>query len=335
LIDLKPLHSFALNYQASDVLTFDNVDALLEAAKSQGIFNQPHLILGGGTNTIFSCDYDGCIIKLESQGLTVKEDDEYFYLSVDAGYEWHQLVKCTLQNGMFGLENLALIPGSVGAAPIQNIGAYGVEFSDVCDYVEYLDKQSLKMVRLNRDELQLGYRDSIFKHQLHNRTVVSKVALKLKKHWQPITNYHGLAGLNDAKQIFDAVVALRQSKLPDYRKLPNAGSFFKNPVIDKAKADTLGTAHHKMPLYPAIENHFKTSAAWLIEQCGLKGIAMGDIEIYKRHALILTNANNGTGMQLCDLVVLIRNSVLKRFGIRLEPEVKIIGQSGELDMDTL
>lgn len=335
MIDLKPLHSFALNYQAADILIFDSVDGLREAAKTQGIFSQPHFILGSGTNTIFSSDYDGRIIKLNSEGLSTSEDDEYFYLSVDAGYQWHQLVKWTLQNGMFGLENLALIPGTVGAAPIQNIGAYGVELSDLCDYVEYLDKQSLETVRLKRDDLHLGYRDSIFKHQLLNKTVIGKVGLKLKKQWQPITTYSGLAGLTDAKQIFDAVVALRQSKLPDHLKLPNAGSFFKNPVVDKIKADALSVNHPQMPVYSATANQFKIPAAWLIEQCGLKGIAMGDIAIDKRHALILTNAKNGTGMQLLDLVDLIRNSVLRRFDIRLEPEVKIIGQAGELDMDTL
>lgn len=334
MIDLKPLHSFALNYQAADILTFDSIDALREVAKVQDIFNQPHLILGGGTNTIFSSDYDGCIIQLNSHDLSTSKDDDYYYLSVDAGYQWHELVKWTLQNGMFGLENLALIPGTVGAAPIQNIGAYGIEFSDLCDYVEYLDKQTLEIVRLNRDELQLGYRDSIFKHQLLNRTVICKVSLKLKKLWQPIATYSGLSGLNDAKQIFDAVVALRQSKLPDHLKLPNAGSFFKNPVIDKTKADTLVAAHPQMPLYPFTVNQFKTSAAWLIEQCGLKGTAIGDIAIYQHHALILTNINQGTGAQLLDLVDSIRNSVLKRFDICLEPEVKIIGQSGELDMDT-
>ena len=335
MIDLKPLHSFALNYQAADILTFDSVDTLEEAAKSQGIFNQPHLILGSGTNTIFSCDYDGCIIKLESQGLSTHQDDEFFYLTVEAGYEWHQLVQWTLQNHMFGLENLALIPGTIGAAPIQNIGAYGIEFSDVCDYVEYLDKQSFEVVRLNCDELQFGYRDSIFKQQLMNKTVICKVGIKLKKQWQPITSYSGLSGLNDANQIFDAVVALRQSKLPNHLSTPNAGSFFKNPVIDKLKAVTLGNGHPEMPLYPAPGNQYKIPAAWLIEQCGLKGAAIGDIGIYQHHALILTNAKSGTGVQLLDLVELIRNSVLKHFDIRLEPEVKIIGQSGELNMDTL
>lgn len=335
MIDLKPLHSFALNYQAANILSFDNIDALREAAKTQDIFKQAHLILGGGTNTIFSCDYNGTIIHLNSRSLLTSEDDEYYYLAVDAGYQWHELVKWTLQNKMFGLENLALIPGTVGAAPIQNIGAYGVEFSDVCDYVDYLDKQTLQIVRLNLKELELGYRDSIFKHQLLNKMVICKVGLKLKKLWKPTTTYNGLSGLNEAIQIFEAVVALRQSKLPDHLKLPNSGSFFKNPVIDEEKANTLSIAHPKMPLYPFTANQSKTSAAWLIEQCELKGTGIGDIAIYKHHALILTNINEGSGAQLLDLVAHIRNCVLARFDIRLEPEVKIIGQSGELDMDTL
>ncbi|NQZ11180.1 MAG: UDP-N-acetylmuramate dehydrogenase [Algicola sp.] len=335
MISLAPLHSFALNYQAADILTFDSVEDLREVAKHLDIFNKPHIILGSGTNTIFSSDYNGCVIKLESHGLSTHQDDEYFYLTVEAGYEWHQLVKWTLANGIFGLENLALIPGTVGAAPIQNIGAYGIEFSDICDYVEYLDKHSLEIVRLNCDELHLGYRDSIFKQQLMNKTVICKVGLKLKKQWQPITSYSGLSGLNNANQIFDAVVALRQSKLPNHIKMPNAGSFFKNPVIDKVKAKSLRLVHHELPLYAVTAKQFKIPAAWLIEQCGLKGRTIGDIAIYQHHALILTNTKSGTGAQLLDLVELIRNSVLKHFDIRLEPEVKIIGQSGELDMDTL
>ncbi len=331
LTDLAPLHSFSLPYQALNLQLFESSAALIDAARTQGLFEQPHFILGSGTNTVFSCDYNGTIIRLVNDGLSVHEDSEYTYLSVDGGYEWHRLVCWTLDNAIYGLENLALIPGTVGAAPIQNIGAYGVQFEDVCDFVEYLDKRTLQIVRLNKSELAFAYRDSLFKRELCDQCVITTVGLKLKKRWQPVLSYGGLEALGTAcqpRQLFDQVIAIRQSKLPDPAQIPNAGSFFKNPVIDNVLAKRLTDIFPAMPSYKVNDGQCKIPAAWLIEQCDLKGQAVGGISIYHQHALIITNQNNGTGAQLIELIEFVRLRVFQRFEIMLEPEVQVIGQSG-------
>lgn len=331
--DLAPLHSFSLPYQANHYQSFHCCEALLLAARQQGIFEQRHLILGSGTNTLFSCDYDGMVIRLTSDAVAVSEDAHYYHLIVDAGHEWHRLVAWTLSQGIHGLENLALIPGTVGAAPVQNIGAYGVEFADVCEFVEYLDKSSLKTQRLCRHELDFGYRHSVFKEALRDRCVITRVGLRLKKAWQPVLAYGGLDSLGEHCQpgeLFDQVIHIRQSKLPDPVSLPNAGSFFKNPLISREQADKLAAQHPQLPLFVVSHQQRKIPAAWLIEQCGLKGHVIGGIGIFNRHALIVTNRDNGTGSELLSLIARVRSMVEQRFGIRLELEVKVMGRYQEL-----
>jgi len=314
--------------KAKQLLEFASSAELLDAAKQRQLFGQSHFILGGGSNCIFCQDFNGTIIRLTSNQLNVVSDEQFHYLQVDAGFNWHQLVKYTVEQGIYGLENLALIPGSVGAAPIQNIGAYGLELSDVLDYVEFIDKQSLTVQRLKVDELQLGYRDSIFKHQLANKVVITQVGFKLKKQWQANTGYAGLQGLTDAKAIFEQVVAMRQSKLPDPATIPNAGSFFKNPYISQAHFTQLKQAFADIPGFASDGDSIKVPAAWLIERCGLKGHEIGGVRVYPHHALVLTNFSNGTGQQLLNLVEHIRNVVKQTFKIELQIEVRLIGANG-------
>jgi UDP-N-acetylmuramate dehydrogenase len=335
LIDLAPLHSFALPYQASALHSFTSIGALQQAATEQGLFNQSHLVLGGGTNTIFTSDFAGAIIRLTNQELSLDEDDDFYYLSVDAGFEWHQLVCWALDNGINGLENLALIPGTVGAAPIQNIGAYGVQFEDVCDFVEYLDKECLQIKRLSKSELEFAYRDSIFKHDLKDKCVITKVGLKLNKVWRAVLSYGPLSELDadcEARCVFDRVIAIRQSKLPNPLKVPNAGSFFKNPMTDNVLADWLSKEFADIPLFVVDQERQKIPAAWMIEQCGLKGHCIGGITIYEKHALVIVNQNQGTGPQLLELVTLIRDTVKRKFAVTLELEVKLMGNDGELSV---
>jgi UDP-N-acetylmuramate dehydrogenase len=329
LTNLAPYHSFALPYQAMGYQTFNSVQALQQAAQTQALFDRPHLILGEGSNTIFSCDYDGTIIRLLNHELSVTEDQHFTYLSVDGGYPWHQLVGWALDNGIYGLENLALIPGTVGAAPIQNIGAYGVQFEDFCQYVEYLDKNTLEIVRLNKSELQFAYRNSLFKGGLKDQTVITKVGLKLPKAWRPVLSYGGLDVLAQncqPRQLFDKVIEIRRSKLPDPAQIPNAGSFFKNPLVSQSLVTSLSSTYPKLPKFQVDEHHQKIPAAWLIEQCGLKGAAIGGISIYQQHALIITNQHQGTGGQLLELIELVRAKVYQQFGIELEPEVRVMGK---------
>jgi UDP-N-acetylmuramate dehydrogenase len=343
MIDLAPLHSFALSYQASALHSFTSIGALQQAATEQGLFNQPHLVLGGGTNTIFTSDFAGTIIRLTNQELSLDEDDDFYYLSVDAGFEWHQLVCWALDNGVNGLENLALIPGTVGAAPIQNIGAYGVQFEEVCDFVEYLGKESLQIKRLSQSELEFAYRDSIFKHDLKDKCVITKVGLKLKKRWQAILSYGPLSTMKaelaaepdvkcQARRVFDRVIAIRQSKLPNPLKVPNAGSFFKNPMTDNVLADWLSKEFAGAPLFVVDQDSQKIPAAWIIEQCGLKGHCIGGVAIYEKHALVLINKHQGTGGQLLELVTLIRDTVKRKFAVTLELEVRLMGNDGELSV---
>lgn len=328
MVNLQSLHSFALPYHADDVFIFESVDALKAAAGHQALFSQPHLVLGEGSNAVFTADFAGNIIKLNNKNIHVDEDDDFFYLSVDAGVIWHELVQWTLSQGYYGLENLALIPGTVGAAPIQNIGAYGVEFADVCDYVCYLDKQTLALQRLNKSQLALGYRDSVFKRQLKHQTVIYNVGFKLAKQWRATVNYSGLSDLSCAQDIFEQVIALRQSKLPCHRQIPNAGSFFKNPLISRQQLCQLKKTFNDIPYYDVDQQLVKIPAAWLIEQCQLKGYCKGGVGVYAQHALVLINTGNGTGKALLALIEHVQQAVVDKFTIALELEVQLVAQGG-------
>jgi UDP-N-acetylmuramate dehydrogenase len=263
-------------------------------------------------------------------GKQIKELADVFEITVKAGESWHQLVADCLQKGIFGLENLALIPGTVGAAPIQNIGAYGVELQRFIDRVVFTEIKTGKSHFLRQDECQFGYRESIFKNELSQKVLITDVVLHLPKRWLPCQHYGELQKLTrpSAQQIFDKVVEIRTAKLPDPARIGNAGSFFKNPIIDRNVFDKLLQDWPLMPHYKVDNKQVKIAAAWLIDTLGYKGKKIGGIQCHPKQPLVLTNDGSGTGAQLLELAREIRNEVADKFSIQLENEVSLLGKEG-------
>lgn len=295
------------------------------------------LLLGGGCNVLFLENFNGIVLLNRIKGVLVNEDDSAWYLHVGAGEIWHRLVVYSLSKNMPGLENLALIPGYVGAAPIQNIGAFGVELQQFCEYVDVLQFYNENRIRLNATECQFGYRDSIFKNKLDNQQyAIVAVGLKINKNWYPILRYKSLRSLNVSGitpyQIFNFICKLRQKILPDPAIIGNAGSFFKNPIIDENMFNTLLRYNPDMPYYLQRNGSVKLFAGWLIDRCHLKGYRLGNAAVYNKQALILINCNQrATGMEIIKLASYVRNKVADRFSIWLEPEVRFIAAQGEVD----
>ena len=294
----------------------------------------PVLVLGGGSNLLFAGDPIGAVLALTAQRISMIEDvGDAAIVRADAGVDWHDLVLWTLGHGLCGLENLALIPGTVGAAPIQNIGAYGVEVRDCIHAVDAFDRRSGAMVRLDRDACAFAYRDSLFKRD-PERYVVTAVEFVLSRTPSLKLDYAGILGelqamgidTPRASQVAEAVIRIRQRKLPDPNVLGNAGSFFKNPIVPATQADALLAEHASMPVFRGADACMrKLSAAWLIDQCGWKGFREGDAGVAESHALVLVNHGHATGAQLLDLARRIAASVQARFGVAIEPEPRIIG----------
>jgi UDP-N-acetylmuramate dehydrogenase len=305
--------------------------ALLESPAAQG----PVLVLGEGSNVLFAADFPGLVLRLEFADVRMIDDDgDAATVRAEAGASWDGLVDWALARGLGGLENLALIPGLVGAAPIQNIGAYGVEVGDSIACVEAWDRHAGRAVRLARDECGFGYRDSLFKRDAE-RWIVTAVEFRLSRTAPLRLDYSGVReelaamgiGAPTAQQVADAVRSLRRRKLPDPAVIGNAGSFFKNPVVDAAVAERLREAYPDAPVYPAGAAHRKLSAAWLIERCGWRGHREDDAGIAAQHALVLVNHGHASGAQLLAVARRVAHSVEQRFGVRLEPEPRIVGAS--------
>ncbi len=313
-------------------MTLETVDAASEWLAHHR--EQQWLILGEGSNTAFIDDYDGTVVKIHITGKKVVQTEHDFLISVGAGENWHELVTYSLQHHMYGLENLALIPGSVGAAPIQNIGAYGVEVASFIDSVECLDVTTGQKQVKTTQQCQFGYRDSLFKRDWRNRLLICTVTFRLPKKWQAVTNYGELAELDNPgpQTIFNKVVSIRQSKLPDPAITGNAGSFFKNPIIPVALYHDIASRYPQCPVFAVDNERVKIPAAWLIDTLGFKGKQHGGIHCHARQPLVLTNDGNGNGKQLLELARLIRDSVLSEFGIMLENEVQLIGKQGALTL---
>lgn len=326
---LKDLNSFALDVMAKDIVFAETIEQVEAFAQ-----HLPELfyILGGGSNSLFVENYQGTIFCPKLRGIDVSDDESHFYLKVASGENWHELVQYCLNNEMPGLENLALIPGNCGAAPIQNIGAYGVEFADACEYVDWFDFQSLKVIRMPAEHCQFSYRDSIFKSVLKNKGVVVAVGLKLNKAWQPILKYQGLNELGEnptPKQVFDTVIAIRQSKLPDPNVIPNAGSFFKNPIVNHQTFAAIKAQNPNFPAYPAAGSDMKLAAGWLIQESQLKGVCIGGAAVHKLQALVLINNHMATGKDVIELARHVQKTVKQIFNVSLEPEVRLISAQGE------
>lgn len=331
MISLSSLHTFGLTNSCRNLTHLADIEQV-----EQGVFSGPdkHFIIGGGSNCVFVEDFDGTIVKNGIKGRSASLSDNHVHLKVGAGENWHQLVVWCLDNGFNGLENLALIPGTVGAAPIQNIGAYGVEVASFIDYVAFYDFETRQFHRLKAEECQFGYRESIFKGNLDGKMLIVEVGLRLPRAWQGVSHYGELAAITNpsAKDIFNKVVDIRQAKLPDPEKLGNAGSFFKNPVISVEHYQKLRAQWPETPHYPVSEEQVKVPAAWLIDQLGFKGKTRNGIRCHPTQPLVLTNLGTGKGGDLLGLAREIRDSVHQRFAIELENEVRLVGKDGLISL---
>jgi len=291
-------------------------------------------ILGGGSNVLLLQDVAGLVLRMNVLGKEViEETDEKVVLKIGAGENWHGLVLWSLEQGWSGLENLSLIPGTVGAAPIQNIGAYGVELADVLEKVEGVFLADASPFSLNKDQCRLGYRQSIFKNEWKGKALISQVYLTLSKTYAPNISYGAIQTVLDqkeienptAKDVSEAVISIRQSKLPDPKELGNAGSFFKNPIIPQEHFEKLQKEFPDMPSYPAGEGFRKVPAGWLIEQAGWKGKKIGATGSHAKQALVLVNYGGASGKEIYNLSEAILKSVQENFKIRLEREVTMVG----------
>ena len=331
---LDARNTFGVHATAPMLVEVADAAALPELFGYAMLRDGPVLVLGGGSNLLFAGDPPGAVLALTSQRIGILEDDgDKAIVRADAGVVWHDFVLWTLQRGLCGLENLALIPGTVGAAPIQNIGAYGVEVRERIHAVEAFDRRSGAMVRLDADACDFAYRDSQFKRDPEHH-VVTAVEFTLLRTPSLRLDYAGIGeeltamGVADPtpSQVADAVIRIRRRKLPDPAVLGNAGSFFKNPIVPVAQAETLQAEHPSLPLFRGgSDDTRKLSAAWLIDQCGWKGHREGDAGVAPSHALVLVNHGNASGMQLLDLARRIAGSVRERFDVAIEPEPRIVG----------
>lgn len=332
---LKPFNTFNLNVQAKQIIIANTPEELIAAWQETQKKHLPALLIGEGSNILFLEDFAGTAIINRLKGITTEEGEEAWHLHVGAGENWHKLVEHTLEIGLPGLENLAMIPGCVGSAPIQNIGAYGVELKNVCEYVDLLDLSSGETMRLTAEECQFGYRESVFKHHYQQGYAIIAVGIRLPKKWSPVLTYGELSKLTPesvtAKEIFDSVCRTRTSKLPAPEKVGNAGSFFKNPVVSAELAAEIIDLYPDMPLYPQANGTCKLAAGWLIDRCELKGFSIGGAAVHLQQALVLINQNQATGNDIVALAHEVRQRVGTKFNVWLEPEVRFVGAQGEKD----
>ena len=331
-ISLKKYNTFGIDAKAKFFCEINSIADLKKALSLQGY---PTLfVLGGGSNMLITKDLENLVLHINLKGIEViSENKDEAIIKVSAGENWHNMVLWTLDHDYGGLENLSLIPGNTGTAPIQNIGAYGVELKDTfvsCDAME-IATQELKT--FTKEECQFGYRDSYFKNEGLGKYIITSVSFKLTKRNHKLNVDYGaivselqISGITNPsiKDVSNAVIAIRKSKLPDPKELGNSGSFFKNPVVDKQQFDNFTKMNPTAPFYKVTENEFKIPAGWLIEQCGYKGKRFGDAGVHKNQALVLVNYGDASGAEIIDLAENIIDSVSQRFGIVISPEVNII-----------
>jgi len=336
-VDLAPLTTLGVPARAAHFCAAGSAAEIVAALDWARTRDLPVLVLGGGSNMVFVGDFAGLVLQPQLRGRALVDETATHYLvRVGAGERWHDTVEWTLSQGWPGLENLALIPGNVGAAPIQNIGAYGLELTDRFHSLEALDRNTGETVTLDRAACHFGYRDSIFKHDAGCNLIVLAVCFALPKAWAPMTGYRDLTEELDARHIatpsprdiFDAVIAVRQRKLPDPAVLGNVGSFFKNPVVDGATHAALLARHPRLVSYPQADGRFKLAAGWLIDQAGWKGRTLGPARVHPAQALVLTNPGGARGADILALAQAIQHDVRERFGVALEPEPIMVGASG-------
>ena len=332
-ISLKPYNTFGLDVKGRFFVRISNLEDVREVYSKNNNDFEKKLIIGGGSNILLLSDFDGMVIKNEIKGIEkIKEDEDYVWVSAGAGENWHEFVLFCIANNWAGIENLSLIPGCVGAAPMQNIGAYGVEVKDVIDAVQTLQLNNLESCVFTNKECKFGYRESIFKNEEKGKHFITGVVFKLHK--KPDFNIKYGAIEDELKKdsqtpisirkISDAVIRIRESKLPNPKEIGNAGSFFKNPEISKEQADKLKEKFPGLVAYPINEKTTKVAAGWLIENAGWKGFKKGDFGVHKNQALVLVNYGNATGKEIVELSNQIIHSIQEKFGIQLEREVNLV-----------
>lgn len=328
--DLKRYNTFGIKAYARQFAEATNEEQIRELLASKNKI----LILGGGSNILFTKDFDGLVIHNSLKDIKVIDENEHHVIiKVASGENWHTLVMHALSNDWGGIENLSLIPGTVGAAPMQNIGAYGVEAKEVIVSVEAIDRSNGKLVTFTNGDCRFGYRESVFKHELKEKFFISSVTLTLTKNNHLLNVSYGAIGETLKKMnvthptirdVSNAVIAIRRSKLPDPEVIGNAGSFFKNPVIGVEQYNSLKKAHPSMPGYVSENQDVKVPAGWLIEQSKLKGLRVGNVGVHEHQALVLVNYGDGSGEEIFSLSKRIQSIVKENFGIELNAEVNII-----------
>lgn len=331
MYSLKAYNTFGIDVKAKDFISVDSLIALqntLEKHKDQEIF-----VLGGGSNMLLTKDIDQLVLHIDLKGIeVVKQDDTHVWVKAQAGESWHHLVLWTLKNDFGGIENLSLIPGCVGAAPIQNIGAYGVELKDVFDSCMAKDIKTGEITEFSNKDCKFGYRESIFKTSVKGKYIIISAVLKLTKSNHQIKTSYGAITTELEKnkiinptiqEISKAVIAIRESKLPNPKEIGNSGSFFKNPVIDREMFKTIQEHYPEMPFYEVSDHLVKVPAGWLIEQAGFKGKRFGDAGVHQKQALVLVNYGNATGLEIFNLAQHIQQTIKDKFGIAVEMEVNV------------
>lgn len=334
-VSLKALHTFGVAAKTSQFADFRSEGELIDLLKR--VEGRKIMILGGGSNVVFINDYEGCILRNQIQGIEVTEQSSVeVIVAVGGGVHWHTFVEWCLAHNLGGVENLSLIPGTVGAAPIQNIGAYGVELKDVFERLEAIDLTNGKQQVFEAEDCAFGYRDSIFKNDAKGQFCISKVFLRLNRGNHQINTSYGairdtLVEMNvktpTIQTVSEAVIHIRQSKLPDPTEVGNAGSFFKNPEIEKDQFEELQRRIPNLVFYPLPDDRYKIPAGWLIDQAGWKGKSIGKVGCYHKQALVLINLGGATGKEVVKMAGSIRKSVNDHFGILLTPEVNLVGDT--------
>lgn len=328
-VSLKPFNTFGMDVSALAYMKVVAVDDLERIYGDPSLRALPRLVLGGGSNVLLTGRFEGLVLHMANMGIELHgEDGGFVYVRSMAGERWHDLVSWTLKRGLGGLENLSLVPGTVGAAPVQNIGAYGAELQDCFHSLRAFDFTSGEVVEMNRVACRFAYRDSVFKHEMKNRMVIVDVTFALPKHWRPNLAYAELkkewhvSGARDASPaaIGEMVARIRSRKLPDPAVLGNAGSFFRNPDVSAEVLSELRKVYPDMPAYLQADGHYRVAAGWLIDQCGWKGRRIGDAGVSPVQALVLVNFGHASGKDILALAKAIEEDVFNRFSIRLEPE---------------
>lgn len=333
-VSLKAYNTFGIDAKARFFTEISSIQQYVTILKEGKFASIPHLFLGGGSNVLLTKDVQALVVKISLMGIEiVKEDEDHVWLKAGAGVIWDDFVQYSVQHNWSGIENLSLIPGTVGAAPMQNIGAYGVEIKDTFDYLEALNLSTLEIDHFDNADCLFGYRESFFKHAGKGQFLITSVCFRLNKKANPKTSYGAIQDVLNEKNILypsikdvaEAVISIRQSKLPNPKEIGNSGSFFKNPTLTQSEAKRLLNTFEGIPHYPIAEStDVKFPAGWFIEQAGWKGYRLGDAGVHSKQALVLVNYGQASGREIVQLSEKIKKSVLDKFGVNLETEVNII-----------